>query len=383
MARLSEYYEAAKQKVITSCLKCGKCISECRVMPFSRIKIDPRKTQQDIIDFLSGGKELSPAGQFKLNSCMRCYGCLDVQCPIGVNSMLITELLAREIQFRKETPWDIPLYPVHEELARKGTSAEEYERISLERTDVKADYLFFPGCNVYKQPDKILNALDMLDAIGNRYSFAPGLAYCCGSSSRGSGGDADWLQNAAEKLFGLGERLKIKAMIFWCPTCLSVLQSRIRHFLQPSFACISFPRYVMEHISKLEFPAATRRTVTYHEPCKNAYMGIDSCVRQVLRAIPGTELVEMEHHGKDTLCCGCRTVNGMPELGNAVTLARLREAMSTGADTMIDLCHNCHWIFVPAVKSHPELQFPLRIENFSTYVAKAIGIERKDLLQSC
>ncbi|MDR3362723.1 MAG: (Fe-S)-binding protein [Desulfovibrio sp.] len=382
MARLSEYYETAKQKVLTSCVRCGKCVSGCRVMPFSRIKPDPRKTQQDIIDFLSGGKELSPAGRFKLNSCMRCYGCLEVQCPIGVNSMLITELLAREIQFRKEKPWDMPLYPIHEGLARKGTTAEEYEKISRERADANADYLFFPGCNVYKQPDKILNALDILDAIGNGYSFAPGLTYCCGSSSRGSRGDADWLQNAAEKLFGLGERLKIKAMIFWCPTCLSVLQSRIRQFLQPSFACISFPRYVSRHLDKLTFTDSAPRTVTYHEPCKNAYMDIEAdCVRQVLRAIPGTTLVEMKHHGKDTMCCGCRTVDGMPELGNEVTMTRLREAAETGADAMIDLCHNCHWIFVSAAKAHPELQFSLRIENFSAYVARAAGVRRKDSLQ--
>jgi Fe-S oxidoreductase len=100
-----------------------------------------------------------------------------------------------------------------------------------------------------------------------------------------------------------------------------------------------------------------------------------------LRAIPGTGIVEMEHHGKDTMCCGCRTVDGMPELGNAVTIARLREAVATGADTLIDLCHTCHWIFVSAARSDPELRRSLRVENFSTYVARAMGIERNDILQ--
>jgi hypothetical protein len=37
-----------------------------------------------------------------------------------------------------------------------------------------ARYVLFPGCNVYFQPELILNALDIMDAVGDDYAFVPG-----------------------------------------------------------------------------------------------------------------------------------------------------------------------------------------------------------------
>jgi Fe-S oxidoreductase len=351
-------------------------------MPFAARTVDPQKTQEEIRDFLKGGAEPSEAALFKVRSCMRCYGCLDAQCPIGVDSMLIAELAAREIERRGKKPRALPPCPEHETLARRGTTAGEYAKITTERAHGGAEVVFFPGCNVYKQPDKLLNALTIMDAIGIPYSFIPGLTYCCGSSRRETFGDPGWTQHSAEKLFGLAERLSVKTMVFWCPTCLSMLHSRIKTFYQPPYACASFSEYLAEHAGRLRFPAAAPRIVTYHEPCKNAYMGIDTdSARRALSAVPGTELVEMKHHGKDTMCCGCNAVRTMPELGDAVTEARLREAEETGADTLIDLCHNCHWIFMPAAKKLPGPPFSLRIENFSTYITDAMGQGRRDTLK--
>jgi Fe-S oxidoreductase len=378
----SEYYEDAKKRLLASCVECGNCVTQCRVMPFVRHDGDARAIQHDILDFLRGAEKPKETVLFKTNSCMRCFGCFDVKCKAGVNSMLIGVLIAREIELKKEKPWeDIPLYPVHDELSRKGTTPEEYRRITSETAVKGARRLFFPGCNIYKQPDKLLNALAIMDAVGHPYSFAPGVKYCCGASPRGTCGDGDWQQNAVTRLFGLAEKLRVEEMVFWCPTCLSILQDNILHYYKPPFKCISFSQYLTENLDKLRFPAASPHKVTYHEPCKNAYMDISTdFTRQVLRAIPGTELVEMEHHGKDTLCCGCRATLSMPEAGDAVTVARMREAQATGADTMIDLCHNCHWIFLPARKAHPELNFSLAMENFSTYVARAMGIAHEDIL---
>jgi Fe-S oxidoreductase len=380
--KFTEYYEEAKKRLVTKCTGCGNCVKNCRVMSFAGYPFDAAVMRKGIIDFLCGGEKPSEAALFRMNSCMRCYACLDIKCPAGVTPMLTGELVAREIELRKEEPWEnIVLYPVHDELARKGTSPEEYRRITGEALVPGAEYLFFPGCNVYKQPDKLLNALTIMDTVGRPYSFAPGLKYCCGSSPRGIRGDAAWQEDAVDRLFGLAEKNRVREMIFWCPTCLSFLEAHIRHYYTPPFRCVSFSQYLAENLDRLRFPAALPHKVTYHEPCKNAYMGIDTnCTRQVLRAIPGTELVEMEHHGKDTLCCGCRAVASMPSLGAVVAVERLKEAQATGADTLIDLCHNCHWIFVPARKAHPELNFSLNIENFSTYVAGAMGKARKDLL---
>jgi Fe-S oxidoreductase len=274
------------------------------------------------------------------------------------------------------------LYPVHEGLARAGSTAEEYQRITTPVTRDGAGTVFFPGCNIYKQPDKLLSALDIIDAIGDPYHFLPGLEYCCGGSARGTTGDAEWAQDAAEKLFGMAEKAGARRIVFWCPTCMCILGARIRKFMEPACECLTFPQFVRENIAKLDFPAAGKHTVTFHEPCKTSYMGIDlDGVRDVLRAIPGTEVVEMRHYGRDAMCCGCRAVVTSPGVGDAVTLARLDEAEATSADTLVDLCHNCHWIFMPAYDGHPEKGYFFTIDNFATYVAAAMGRPRADTLK--
>jgi hypothetical protein len=45
-----------------------------------------------------------------------------------------------------------------------------------------AEYIFYAGCNVYIQPDKILNALDIIGRITDDCTFVPGLDFCCGNA---------------------------------------------------------------------------------------------------------------------------------------------------------------------------------------------------------
>jgi len=107
----------------------------------------------------------------------------------------------------------------------------------------------------------------------------------------------------------------------------------------------------------------------------------ENSVRNILKKIPGTELVEMEHHGIDTLCCGCEAITKSFETGDKVTIARLKEAKETGADTLIDVCHNCHWIFMPAQKNHSSEGLDFVIQNYSSYITDAMGKTRKDTLE--
>ena len=384
--KLTDHYKNAKESLIKSCVKCGNCIRQCRIIGYTGIDAGYRDIQDSIISYLKGGEGLLPGAEKKVSSCMRCFGCLDIDCAAGVTSTLINELVDFETENRKEKPWDMELYPPHEKLARAGTTAKEYERIMSEKIEKGADVLFFPGCNVYKQPDKLLNALVIMDEIGIPYSFAPGMKYCCGWTIRGRSGDAEWLAGAASMLMGHIEELGVKKAVFWCPTCMCVINDRIKKFYDPQFECVTFGQFILENIEKLSFPFAEPQKVTYHEPCKTCYMGIDAAednsVRKILQKIPGTKLVEMEHHkSNDTMCCGCSAIDKAFETGDKITVARLKEAAATGADALVDVCHNCHWIFVPARNNHPGEGLDINIVNYSDYITRAMGKPRKDTLR--
>ena len=384
--RLSEHYKKEKENIVNNCILCGNCVTKCRVMEHVETRDSAQDIQRSIVDYIKGSGALSEDAQKKVNACMRCFGCMDVACPIGTNSMMINEIADVESHRNgAKIPYEEMInYPSHDKLSRKFTSEQEYDRIMSEKIEEGAEILFFPGCNVYKQPDKLLNALTVLDAIGEKYSFLPGMKNCCGWTDRGRDGDAEWLQNTAEQLFNKARSLSVKTMVFWCPTCLCVLETKIKKFLTPEFDCITYGEYVAANLDKLQFPNAVQRKITLHEPCKTAYLGIDrddNSVRKILEAIPGTELVEMEHHGKDTLCCGCDAVDNAYETGEKAAVKRLKEAKESGAECMIDVCHNCHWIFKPIQNHHRDEFDGIDIVNYSTYIAEAMGKGRKDSLK--
>jgi len=88
-----------------------------------------------------------------------------------------------------------------------------------------------------------------------------------------------------------------------------------------------------------------KRKVTYHDPC---YLGrvnnVYDAPRELLKAIPGLELVEMAHTQTNSLCCGGggggMWLDGFQWEKGHVRLSewRVKEAIAAGADTLVVAC---------------------------------------------
>jgi glycolate oxidase iron-sulfur subunit len=84
-----------------------------------------------------------------------------------------------------------------------------------------------------------------------------------------------------------------------------------------------------------------RRTVTYQEPCHLAHaQRISVQPRQLLRAIPGLELIEMK---ESSLCCGSAGIYNIirPEMANELGDRKARHAMETPATEVITANPGC------------------------------------------
>jgi Fe-S oxidoreductase len=80
---------------------------------------------------------------------------------------------------------------------------------------------------------------------------------------------------------------------------------------------------------------AVARSLTVHDSCYlTRYNGVIGETREVLRAVPGFELREMERNGKQTFCCGAGGGRMWMEeqRGTRINAERTRQALSTGAD---------------------------------------------------
>ena len=84
--------------------------------------------------------------------------------------------------------------------------------------------------------------------------------------------------------------------------------------------------------------------VTYHDPCHlGRHTGVYDAPRNVLRAIPGVELVEMKNIRERARCCGAgaglKTAN--PKTALEIAKKRIDEACDTGAQILVTACPFC------------------------------------------
>jgi heterodisulfide reductase subunit D len=94
---------------------------------------------------------------------------------------------------------------------------------------------------------------------------------------------------------------------------------------------------------KIRFKEKTTK-VTYHDPCDlGRASGVYEAPREILRAIPGVELVEMEGNRDQCKCCGGGGNLEMvrPDLSAAMAQAKIEEIKATGADMVITACQQC------------------------------------------
>ena len=114
-----------------------------------------------------------------------------------------------------------------------------------------------------------------------------------------------------------------------------------------SYPVRHYTEYLCEKLEQLRplLSHEVKARVTYHDPC---YLGRANGIydepRQLLKSIPGIELVEMSHHSVDSLCCGGggggMWLEGYQWEQAHVRLSewRVREAVAAGADILAVAC---------------------------------------------
>ena len=86
------------------------------------------------------------------------------------------------------------------------------------------------------------------------------------------------------------------------------------------------------------------RKVTYHDPCvMGRHMGIYDPPRELIRSVPGVELVEMYSNREHALCCGAGggVLSAFTDLAGDVAVERLQQAAAAGATQVVSSCPTC------------------------------------------
>ncbi len=245
-----------------------------------------------------------------------------------------------------------------------------------------AEVLFHAGCRYsYDQDlrDTVRGALMLLLEAGLDVGIAGAEESCCGGRAYELGyrGEAE---NYADDMLSRVKASQAKMLVTPCADGYAhfrYLYPRMGRELPVEVLHISQVIERLIESGNLKFRKSFPLLLTYHDPChlgrmgepylgewkeskldrpmslkRSGRKGIYESPRNVLRAIPGAKLVEMERIREYSWCCGAGggVLEAYPDFALWAAKERIEEAQSTGAEALISACPWCERVFSDAAR---------------------------------
>jgi len=355
---------------LDACTRCGRCQEVCPAnmtgkalspkMVIQELKahmverapalLSGKKSQEEV-PLLAGGV----VSQDELWSCTTCGACEEA-CPVFVEPVnKIIELRRNLVLEQGEIPPTLmaALRSVQDRgHPWKGASASRTDwtegfEVKNVANDGDAEFLFWVGCTAALQESSMKSALALariLDAAGVKISILGHEESCCGHPARRIG-DEYLFQCQAQQNIETLKRHNVKKIITACPHCYHTLKEEYPQF-GGDFEVVHHTEFLLQLVKegRLKLTNEVKAVVAYQDPCYLArYHGICEAPRELAAAVPGVEVVEMEHCGANGICCGAgggrMWMEEEPE--QRVNRLRAKEAVATGADTVLTACPFC------------------------------------------
>jgi fumarate reductase (CoM/CoB) subunit B len=324
MAELPNLREFVDDIYTCNRTRCGFCREECPVYRVKRLETySSRGRMLAARGLLEGILEPSQELQQVMDDCLMCGYC---QARCALHNLDVFSSVRRE-------------------LRAAGFASAKHERTAARILDEgtlfdrPAPYRrmgstpLYLGCAYQAKPDEVNAIVSVLGKVGIDALVSEEV--CCSYIVGAVGMDGEFERGASQFREAYGPHLD-REILTVCPTCTATL--RDEYGLNVKHALVA----VAERLDSLDLQPLNRR-VTYHDPCHLGRMlGVTEEPRQILKGL-GLELVEMEHHGVFSTCCGGG--GGLLDVDRnlAIDVAknRIRDAVAVGVDTIVTACPTC------------------------------------------
>lgn len=251
----------------------------------------------------------------------------------------------------------------------------------------KADVLYFVGCTAsYRNKEIAQSTAKILKAAGTDFMLMPD-EWCCGNTIF-SVGLFDQAKALAQRNIDEVRKTGAKTLLTSCAEGYRMWKVDYPKLLDIStdglgFQVVHLLEYVDEKVKNgiLKLSKPFEKRLTYHDSCslgrlsepwtpyegKRGWMGcveprlqrrrgnkgIYAQPRNILKTIPGVNLVEMPRTRENTFCCGAGrgTQVAFPDFAKWAVAHRLEEVKEIGAEALVSACPWCKNNFAQAVKA--------------------------------
>jgi Fe-S oxidoreductase len=321
-------------KLLYSCTMCRNCVEQCRF-----------KFSEDLVNIFKAARE-------------------EV-----VESQLLPPLVKRFLN--NIFTYGNPYKQTREDKGNwaKGTAIKQYREGD--------EFLYYVGC-VGSYDTTAMEAARALGDVLTRahvsFGILGGDEDCDGNEvdMLGERGLFEWLRDKNTQKF---KDLGIKKIVVLSPHSYNAMKNNYRG----EFEVFHYSQLIRDLIlsGKLQMTPSSNIRVVYHDPCfLGRYNGQYDAPREVLLAIPGVELLEMERNRENSFCCGGGGGNFYTDMlgggADSPSRVRVREAHATGANVLAVACPICMMMLKDALKAEA-LEEEVIVKDISQIVRESLA----------
>lgn len=207
----------------------------------------------------------------------------------------------------------------------------------------RAEVVYFTGCvsSYFPMAQQIpMSLVDIFESADIDFTLLGEEEYCCGFPFLGAG-----LRDKVDDLIDHNvQAVKEKGatkVVFACPSCYRMW----KEYYPDEFELYHITQFLKQYVLNGKLNLRTiDKVVTYHDPC-DLGRGCHEyeTPREIISAIPGIKLVEMERNRENCACCGGGGNLEMidADLSGDMAGDKVKEILDTGARSVITSCQQC------------------------------------------
>lgn len=376
----------------TACARCGYCVSTCEQFSGRGWESQsPRGKYHYIREVVAGREKFNPETVKNFLLCTTCEVC-NTRCQLGIpvehNWMELRGTLINEDKRMTFPPFEMMAASLRGErniwAGLKEKRADWVPEDMKPKIKDKADVLYFAGCTAsFVNTDVSEATIRLLDKAGVDFTYMGTDEACCGIPMKVAG-KWDVFEEIFEHNVAEAKKRGAKTIVTSCPACALVWKEfypelAAKKGIEYNFEVKHYSEIAAEaiHAGKLKFDHELKERITFHDSCHaGRAQGIYEPPRDLLKAIPGVDFVEMEHNREKGYCCGSvLTLIGENPVAPKLGAMRLQEAVDVKADTVVALCPCCQ---VQLRDANTKNHLDLKITDLARFAMEGLGYHIED-----